>query len=214
MSRFWSRRRLAQSGSIAVVFAAMPLAACAAPPARPRANLYQCDGCEAVYEADAATLTASAFLAAHDEGEPLVLRGRVLDADGTAPVAGVIVYAHHTNSDGYYANGDSNTVGGRRHGRLRGWVKSDQDGRYEFRTIKPAPYPDRTMPAHIHMMVLEESRRPYWIDEVVFEGEFGVDAAYRRRATNQGGGGVVRLQRLADGTQLAVRDIRLERHPA
>ena len=96
--------------------------------------------------------------------------------------------------------------------RLRGWARTGADGTYAFSTIKPAPYPDRSMPAHIHLYVLEPGRRPYWIDDAVFAGEFRVDDAYRRRMENRGGSGIVELAR-ENGAWLAQRDINLEPHP-
>lgn len=185
------------------------------PPAGARPNLYNCEGCEAVSERPAGALSATVELAGPAEpGERMILTGRVLNADGTTPAAGVVIYAHHTNNDGLYANGSNESMWSRRHGRLRGWARTDADGRYTFNTIKPAPYPDRTMPAHVHLFVGEPGRRPYYIDDVVFEGEFGVTAAYRKACELRGGDGVIRLGRTPNGILLARRDIRLETHPA
>lgn len=179
----------------------------------PRVDLYQCEGCEGVYERDPTALEWRDDMASPDEpGERMVLRGRVFETDGVTPASGVIVYAYHTNAEGYYANGSNETEWSRRHGRLRGWVKSAGDGRYEFRTVKPAPYPGQTFPAHIHLTVLEPGRTPYWIDDVVFRGEFGVTPAYEASRENRGGGGIVTLTR-QDGVWIAIRDIILERHP-
>lgn len=66
--------------------------------------------------------------------------------------------------------------------------------------------------AHVHIVVLEPGRRAYWIDDVVFEGEFGVTPAYRAAAENRGGNGIVQLHR-EHGIRAARRDIILERHP-
>jgi len=182
--------------------------------AQVRPNLYACEGCEAVSEREPSGLPSSLRLAGADEpGDRMRLTGRVLAADGFTPVEGVVIYAHHTNAAGLYANGTTETTWSRRHGRLRGWVRSDARGLYAFDTIKPAPYPDMTMPAHVHLFLREPGRRPYYIDDVVFDGEFGVDAAYRARQEGRGGSGIVRLDRTPDGTLTAVRDIRLERHP-
>ena len=138
----------------------------------------------------------------------------MLAADGVTPATGVVIYAYQTNAEGLYANGVPGTEASRRHGRLRGWIVTGADGRYAFDTIKPGPYPDRTLPAHVHLTVLEPGRQPYWIDDIVFDGEFGVTDAYRRSMVNQGGNGIVRLARTPGGVLLARRDIVLERHPA
>ncbi len=178
-----------------------------------REDLYHCDGCEAVRERNPAFVEARTVLAGADEpGERMILSGRATLPHGGGPAANVIVYAHHTNAAGLYANGSRETLWSRRHGRLRGWVRTGSDGEYRFETIKPAPYPDRSMPAHVHLFIGEPGRRPYYIDDVVFAGEFGVTEAYRARTEGRGGDGVVRLQRSPQGVWLARRDIPLERH--
>lgn len=179
-----------------------------------RRDLYNCEGCEAALERPLAGLTSTVRLAGPDEpGERMILSGRVLTADGTAPAANVIVYAHQTNAAGLYAGGRQGPQWSARHGRLRGWAKTDAAGRYVFHTIKPAPYPDRTMPAHVHLYIAEPGRQPYYIDDVVFAGEFGVTPAYRARQELRAGSGIVTLGRSREGVWLARRDIRLERHP-
>lgn len=199
------------------VILALAVAACSAAaessrsPAR--ANLYACEGCEATFERNAADLTADVDVARGESGEPLVLEGTIRHADGRTPAPGVIVYMHQTNAQGLYAGGTDESEWSRRHGRLRGWAVTDGRGRYRFRTIKPAPYPDMTMPAHIHLMIGEPDRRPYYVDDVVFDGEIKVDDAYRARQELRGGSGIVKLSRDGEGRWLAVRDIVLERHP-
>jgi protocatechuate 3,4-dioxygenase beta subunit len=124
----------------------------------------------------------------------------------------VVLYIYHTDATGLYSRGTPETEASRRHGLLRGWVRTGPDGRYSFDTIKPGPYPGETMPAHLHFTVLEPGRQPYWIDDIVFEGEVGVTAKYRRERENRGGNGIVRLGK-AQGQLVARRDIVLERHP-
>jgi protocatechuate 3,4-dioxygenase, beta subunit len=175
---------------------------------------YACEGCEAVAERAPDSLDWRAQIAPDDEpGERLVLRGVVFRSDGRTPAPDVVIYTHHTNAEGRYANGEAGSQWSRRHGRLRGWIRTGVDGRYEFRTIKPGPYPDRSEPAHIHLFVGEPGRRPYWIDDVVFDGAAGVDARYRAFMANRGGSGVVSLTRDASGVLLARRDIILAPDP-
>lgn len=179
-----------------------------------RANLYACEGCEAAYERPADSLSWSAVVAGEDEpGERLVATGTVYGTDGKTPQDGVVIYFHQTNAEGLYANGTDESEWSRRNGRLRAWIRTGPDGRYRFETIKPAPYPDMTMPAHLHLIVLEPGKRPYYIDDIVFDGEFMVDEAYRAKQELRGGSGIVSLSRDENGTLLAERDIVLERHP-
>ena len=179
-----------------------------------RTDLYACEGCEAVAERESGTLDWTAIVAAPEEkGERLVLEGVVYASDGRTPQPGVIVYLHQTNADGLYAGGTGESEWSRRHGRLRGWVRTGANGRYRFETIKPAPYPSMTMPAHIHLYIGEDGKRPYYIDDVVFDEEFGVDATYRAKQELRGGSGIVKLGRTKGGERVARRDIVLERHP-
>jgi protocatechuate 3,4-dioxygenase beta subunit len=70
------------------------------------------------------------------EGEPAIVRGRVLDIAGK-PIAGAIIDVWQTDANGMYDIQDSGDV----NGNLRGRFKSDSEGRYEFKTIRPVPYP-------------------------------------------------------------------------
>ena len=127
------------------------------------------------------------------------------------PAAGVIVYAYHTNAGGVYPTRGDEQGWGRRHGYLRGWVKTNERGEYRFDTIRPGGYPGRTDPAHIHMIVKEPDRQEYWIDEVVFEDDPRVTERYRSAQQNRGGNGVIRLTRDQAGGWSGRRDIVLER---
>jgi protocatechuate 3,4-dioxygenase beta subunit len=100
-----------------------------------------------------ARLTSSGRIApAGEPGTPLVISGTVVAADGKTLLAGVVVYAYHTDAEGYYRRvGASGEEAGEREPRLRGWVKTGADGRFEFSTIKPAPYPHHDGPAHVHI---------------------------------------------------------------
>jgi protocatechuate 3,4-dioxygenase beta subunit len=93
-------------------------------------------------------LTSVARIAPENEpGTPLVIAGHVYRADGRTPAAGITVFAYHTDRTGVYdapANGAHSW-------RLKGWAITDAAGRFEFRTIRPAPYPGRNVAAHVHL---------------------------------------------------------------
>jgi hydroxyquinol 1,2-dioxygenase len=71
------------------------------------------------------------------KGEPLTVRGRVLDLRGK-PIAGATVDAWQTNADGFY---DVQQKGVQPDMNLRGVFTTDAEGRYHFRTVKPRYYP-------------------------------------------------------------------------
>ncbi len=179
-----------------------------------RADLYDCEGCEAIHEHSFDDLTWTATIVDEDEpGEPLILTGNVYAVDGTTLAKDVIVYAYHTNAKGVYPKRGDEKGWARRHGYLRGWIKTDENGRYRFRTIKPGSYPGRTAPAHIHMTVKEPGTQEYWIEDVLFDDDPLVTDAVRKDRPNRGGPGIISLARTPEGTLVAVRDIILERHP-
>lgn len=184
--------------------------ASAAPPVR--SNLYngELDYLAKEFTGRAEDIPARIRIAPKTEpGEAMSISGRCRSWETGKPVAGVIVYAYHIDATGVCASGPRGT----RHARLHGWMRTGEDGVYAFDSIKPAVYPSRDGPAHVHMTVIEPSKPPYWIDEIVFDGEFRVDQAYRARQGNRGGNGVISLKRAA-GVWTGVRDIALERHPA
>jgi protocatechuate 3,4-dioxygenase beta subunit len=107
-------------------------------------------------------------------GPRMELRGKVLKSDGRTPAPGVIVYFHHTDGRGIYPRpaGSSPADWIYWHGSARGWLKSDAQGNYVLKTTRPAPYPGRRDPAHIHAYGLPPgSRRGVTFRGIVFYGD-------------------------------------------
>src|SRR5205807_7110 len=95
--------------------------------------------------------------------------------------------------------------------RLRAWMQTGKDGRYEFRTIKPAPYPRRTIPAHVHAHLFGSGYPEYWIDDYWFEGDPYITPSERAKLTGRGGfNSIIALKRDAAGIWQGTRDIKLE----
>jgi protocatechuate 3,4-dioxygenase beta subunit len=168
-----------------------------------------CERCEDVFVGLPETVPSRARIApAGEPGEPMRIEGTVRDGTGRA-TGGVIVYAYHTDATGRYPRvapkpGTPFT----RHGRLRGWARTDEQGRYVFDTIRPAAYPDSDDPAHVHMHVIEPGRCTYYIDDIVFEDDPRLTPAKRRWAERgRGGPGVAAPSRDEAGTWVVVRDV-------
>ncbi len=162
-----------------------------------------CEGCEAVFDGVPARIEAAARIAPPGEpGAPMRIEGTVRDAKG-APVEGVVVYAYHTDAQGTYPRDErARTEAARRHGRLRGWARTDSSGRYRFDTIRPASYPSRDTPEHVHMHVIEPGRATYYLDDVEFDDD-PLLTPERRRHEGRGGAGIVTPRR--QGGQWRVR---------
>jgi protocatechuate 3,4-dioxygenase beta subunit len=168
-----------------------------------------CEGCEAVFQNRPAEMGTTARLAGPDEpGEPMVLSGVVRTPDGS-PAPGIIVYAYQTNAAGTYPTDDARRgTAAYRHGRLRGFARTDASGSYRFESIRPAGYPGTPIPQHIHLHVIEPGRCTYWIDDVVFDDDPRLTDEQRRAHDHgRGGPGVAHPRRDANGTWLVRRDI-------
>jgi protocatechuate 3,4-dioxygenase beta subunit len=154
-----------------------------------------------------ATLQSAARIAPEREpGTPLVISGTVLDTTGR-PAAGVEVFAYHTDAAGRYA-----APGAADPWRLKGWAVTDAQGRFEFRTIRPAPYPDRDVPAHVHA-TLTTSCCGHQFDDLMFEGDPLATNAYREHFAEVGEHGLYGIvTRIADGTERVSYTIRMREH--
>lgn len=164
-----------------------------------------CENCELVFVEMPKSIASSGRIAPADEkGEPLVLEGTVRTSAG-APANGVIVYAYHTDASGLYPAGST------RHGRLRGWARTDENGVYRFETIRPGAYPSRNNPQHIHMHVIEPGRGTYWIEDVLFDDDplLTKDRQEQASGAGRGGNGVCHPVRDAAGVWSVRRDITL-----
>lgn len=122
------------------------------------------------YTPDSPMLEIGGDLIGDNEGEPMVMSGRVVDQDG-APVAGALLDIWQTAANGLYSNLDPDQSDH----NLRGRMLTDGDGRYAFTTVKPVSYkvpedgPGGELleavgrhpwrPAHIHVIVRADGYR-------------------------------------------------------
>lgn len=155
-----------------------------------------------------AELTPSARIApASESGVPLVIRGQVFAADGRTALPGAVVFAYHTDREGLY-----DRPGVRGHSwRLKGWAKTGADGRFEFRTIRPGAYPERSVASHVHFTVFAAGGGRFHAGELQFEDDTLVPQTDRERSRQQGDFGSVRPVRQENGTQQV--DVRLKVEP-
>jgi protocatechuate 3,4-dioxygenase beta subunit len=142
----------------------------------------------------------------NERGTSLLIRGIVLDRDGH-PAPGVEVFAYHTDAGGTYA-----PAGAADPWRLKGWAVTDARGRFEFRTIRPAPYPGRDVPAHIHA-TLTTGCCGRQFDDLMFDDDPLATKAYRDHFAEAGEHGLYSaVIRLADGTEDVFYTIRIREH--
>jgi protocatechuate 3,4-dioxygenase beta subunit len=121
----------------------------------------------------------------------LAVNGVVYKADGM-PASGVIIYVYHTDQKGIYPKKGNETGWGKRHGYIRGWMKTNDKGEYKFFTLRPASYPDGRNPQHIHVTIKEPGKTEYWIDEFLFDDDPFLTAEERSKKQGRGGNGILK----------------------
>ncbi len=153
-----------------------------------------CEGCEAIFE----NLTPFERLNEVDtladfnlDGPKLLITGIIYQPDGKTPAPGVVIYIYHTDQKGIYPTKGNEKGWAKRHGYLRGWVKTDSQGVYKFYTLQPAPYPGGGNPAHVHATVKEPGKTAYWIDDFLFEGDPFLPAG-KKPGNPRGGNGILK----------------------
>ena len=156
-------------------------------------------------DAPAAVAWKTVLAKESDEGEPMIVSGTVFQTDGKTPAPDVLVYLYHTDMYGIYGRS-----GEHKHGKFRGWMLTDKQGRYEFRSIRPASYPNTTFAAHVHMTLTGKNFKEDWIDSILFEGDKFISQRERETAGKKGGfNPILKLEKGADGILRGVRDIQL-----
>lgn len=93
------------------------------------------------------------------------------------------------------------------HGYIRGWIRTNADGKYRFYTLKPGSYPPGGNPAHIHPIIKEPGIKEYWIDEYLFEGDPFLTEEDKKRQQRRGGAGILEPKPDKNGILTAKRDI-------
>jgi protocatechuate 3,4-dioxygenase beta subunit len=114
--------------------------------------------------------------AGEPQGERIIVTGRVLEEDGR-PVRNALVEIWQTNAGGRYRHEndqhpaplDPNFSGA-------GRTLTDDDGRYEFVTVKPGAYPWRNhpnawRPAHIHFSLFGRAFSSRLVTQMYFPGD-------------------------------------------
>lgn len=140
-------------------------------------------------------------------GQKLLITGTIFKSDSKTPASDVILYYYHTDVNGYYADKpelDKRVV---RHGYIRGWIKTDKNGKYAIYTVRPGSYPNTDFEAHIHPTIKEpEIDKEYYIDEYVFDDDPKLTHEKRKQLPNRGGSGILKIIQKGD-LQIATRDI-------
>lgn len=141
----------------------------------------------------------------NQDGQKILLTGTVYQIDGKTPASEVLLYYYHTNPEGRYVHNPDiqrsmppNELG-QTHGYLRGWVKTDKEGKYYIYTLRPGTYPGFDEPAHVHVTVKEPNDiNEYYIDDFVFDDDPFLTSGKRQNMQNRCGSGVLKMIQKGD----------------
>jgi protocatechuate 3,4-dioxygenase, beta subunit len=110
------------------------------------------------------------------QGERIIVTGRVLEEDGR-PVRSSLVEIWQANAGGRYLHeGDRHPAPLDPNFSGAGRTLTDDDGRYEFVTVKPGAYPWKNhpnawRPAHIHFSVFGRAFSSRLVTQMYFPGD-------------------------------------------
>ncbi len=167
-----------------------------------------CEDCQLMFSGMPLKLSNADTTDGWDEpGQKLIIRGHVYKPDRKTPANEVLIYFYHTDKNGRYTPKEGMVPSSRKHGRLRGLIKTGEDGSYAIYTSRPAAYPEGNVEAHIHVIVKEpDMDQPYWIDEWIFDDDPKVTPERRAKRTNRGGDCLLAVKN-ENGLQVVEHDI-------
>ncbi|MBM3455836.1 MAG: intradiol ring-cleavage dioxygenase [Bacteroidetes bacterium] len=131
-----------------------------------------CEGCELMYVGMPKQIQSEHTSLGWTEGkQKLILTGKVFQLDGKTPAPDVIIYYWHTDDKGLYSPNNETPKQAKEHGKLRGWVKSDESGNYTIKTSRPVAYPNDNIPQHIHLSIKEPDIANEYFADLYFDDD-------------------------------------------
>lgn len=144
---------------------------------------------------------------AGEGGTRLTVRGLVTTDDGRTPLANASIYVYQTDARGYY---DPANPRASDQPRLKGFMRTNARGEFEYETIRPGSYPGTRNPGHIHYHV-NATGYPERVFEIVFEGDTLIPEQWRRDSTRPDAGVVIVRAEQAGSALRASHTIALRR---
>jgi len=160
-----------------------------------------------------ATDAKGALVTPTEPGQPLVVTGVIRGKDGEA-LEGAVVYVFQTDAKGYYT---PEKALDELRARLFAYLRTGRDGQYEFRAIRPGPYPEpfkidgeeRRIPEHIHLVITAKGYRQL-VSQMFFEDDPLMRPAWAQENAKQHAFPVVAVVKDKEGVLRCRRDWVLE----
>jgi len=168
-----------------------------------------CQDCDAALDYELMNLRPKALdtlLGFHEKNPKLKISGTVFNSDGKTPAENVILYVYQTGRDSIYEPSNNPIGWEKRHGKFRGWLKTNAAGSYTLYTFRPTPYPLAQESEHIHMYVKETDKIAYYIDNFIFLDDPTLKKETIDSQKMRGGSGLIKLTE-DNGMLIGKRDI-------
>ena len=121
------------------------------------------------------------MITAKEPGNAVIIKVKLLSGKG--PAKNTLVYVYQTDARGQYAayrsqvdEGNGNSA----HARLFGYVRTNEQGELELQTIRPASYPNSSIPQHIHLEAFDASGKTLIVTELLFDDDPNLVGETRR----------------------------------
>jgi protocatechuate 3,4-dioxygenase beta subunit len=149
-----------------------------------------------------------------EPGSPMVVSGSVRDTAGI-PIANALLLVFHADLKGEYT---PTKPMDEPHSRIFGYLRTDENGRFEFRTVRPGGYrnavpldgKDRLIPEHIHFEVSADGFEPTRF-QMVFDDDPRIDDHWRKIWAPSVKAPIVKVSRDDTGVQICRHDVTLHR---
>jgi protocatechuate 3,4-dioxygenase beta subunit len=129
-----------------------------------------CNGYNEFLNENLLTNTDTLPLFEERKADRMLLTGVIHDFSGK-PAADVLLYVFHTDAQGEYPKRAGATGAEALNGYIRGWIKTNADGRYYIFTNMPGAYPEEKTRAHVHCIIKEPDVNVYSLMDFIFPND-------------------------------------------
>jgi protocatechuate 3,4-dioxygenase beta subunit len=141
----------------------------------------------------------------------LKVYGIIYESDGKTPASDVILYIEQADEQG---NFEVIKEDNKRYVHNRGWVKTDDEGRYTFFTYIPGNDRRYNQLQQLFPIIKEPSKREYQIASLLFDKDPLLTNGCRKRMAKKGDlSRILKLQKKEDGIFAVQKDIVLYGDP-
>jgi len=158
--------------------------------------------------------STTVLVTSDEPGSHMVVTGTVRDTTGI-PIIHALLHVFHADSKGEYTPSKPMDEP---HSRIFGYLRTDENGRYEFRTVRPGGYrnavhldgKDRLIPEHIHFEVTADGFEPTRF-QMIFDDDPRIDDHWRKIWAPSVKAPIVKVSRDDTGVQICRQDVTLHR---